>query len=109
MEVALAQGRTAKDVRKQMDVTEQTDYCGREEYGGLKIGQAKRLRTRARERSAEEEGGGAGDRHLDSSGGRRGQANSGSVWAREWWRWRASTVATDTGKSRRSSAAKARE
>jgi transposase-like protein len=42
-EVALAQGKTTKDVCKQLEVTEQTYYRWRKEYGGLKVDQAKRL------------------------------------------------------------------
>lgn len=33
-EVALAQGKTTKDVCKQLEVTEQTYYRWRKEYGG---------------------------------------------------------------------------
>lgn len=48
-EVALAQGRTTKDVCRQLEVTEQTYYRWRKEYGGLKVDQAKRLRELERE------------------------------------------------------------
>jgi len=50
-EVALAQGKTTKDVCKQLEVTEQTYYRWRKEYGGLKVDQAKRLRDLERENS----------------------------------------------------------
>lgn len=48
-EVALAQGRTTKDVCRQLEITEQTYYRWRKEYGGLKVDQAKRLRDLERE------------------------------------------------------------
>lgn len=48
-EVALAQGRTTKDVCRQLEVTEQTYYRWRKEFGGLKVDQAKRLRELERE------------------------------------------------------------
>jgi transposase-like protein len=48
-EVALAQGRTTKEVCKQLEVTEQKYYRWRKEYGGLKVDQAKRLRDLERE------------------------------------------------------------
>lgn len=48
-EVALAQGRTTKDVCRQLEVTEQTYYRWRKEFGGLKVDQAKRLRDLERE------------------------------------------------------------
>jgi transposase-like protein len=50
-EVALAQGRTVKDVCRQLEVTEQTYYRWRKEFGGLKVDQAKRLRDLERENS----------------------------------------------------------
>lgn len=48
-EVLLAQGRTTKDVCRQLEITEQTYYRWRKEYGGLKVDQAKRLRDLERE------------------------------------------------------------
>jgi transposase-like protein len=50
-EVGLAQGRTTKDVCRQLEITEQTYYRWRKEYGGLKVDQARRLRDLERERS----------------------------------------------------------
>ena len=46
-EVALGQGKTVKTVCKQLEVTEQTYYRWRKEYGGLRMDQAKRLRELA--------------------------------------------------------------
>ncbi len=43
-EVGLSQGKTVSQVCKQLEVTEQTYYRWRKEYGGLRIDQAKRLR-----------------------------------------------------------------
>ena len=48
-EIALAQGHTTKDVCRQIEITEQTYYRWRKEYGGLKVDQAKRLRELERE------------------------------------------------------------
>ncbi len=48
-EVALSQGKTVKQVCKQLEVTEQTYYRWRKEYGGLRMDQAKRLRELERE------------------------------------------------------------
>ena len=48
-EVALAQGRTVKEVCRQLEVTEQTYYRWRKEFGGLQVDQAKRLRDLERE------------------------------------------------------------
>ncbi len=44
-EVGLAQGQTVGQVSKQIGVTEQTYYRWRKEYGGLRMDQAKRLKT----------------------------------------------------------------
>ncbi len=43
-EVFLAQGRTVKEVSRDLGVTEQTYYRWRKEYGGLKVSQARRLK-----------------------------------------------------------------
>ena len=48
-EVGLSQGKTVSQVCKQLEVTEQTYYRWRKEYGGLRIDQAKRLRELERE------------------------------------------------------------
>ena len=48
-EVALSQGKTVEQVCKQLEVTEQTYYRWRKEYGGLRTDQAKRLRELERE------------------------------------------------------------
>lgn len=44
VEVALAKGETVARAVKQIGVTEQTYYRWRNEYGGLSIDQAKRLK-----------------------------------------------------------------
>ena len=44
-EVGLAQGQTVGQVSKQIGVTEQTYYRWRKEYGGLRMNQAKGLKT----------------------------------------------------------------
>ena len=43
-EVRLAKGETVAQVCKQIGVTEQTYYRWRKEYGGLQVGQAKRMK-----------------------------------------------------------------
>ena len=45
-EVGLGQGKSVKVVCKQLEVTEQTYYRWRKEYGGLRLDQAKRLGAR---------------------------------------------------------------
>ena len=49
VEVALAKGETVGRAVKQIGVTEQTYYRWRNEYGGLSIDQAKRLKQLERE------------------------------------------------------------
>ena len=48
-EVGLAQGQTVGQVSKQIGVPEQTYYRWRKEYGGLRMDQAKRLKTLEKE------------------------------------------------------------
>ena len=43
-EVALANGKRVKQVCRELGVSEQTYYRWRKEYGGMKVGQAKRLK-----------------------------------------------------------------
>jgi putative transposase len=50
-EVMLSQGRTVKEVSRELGVTEQTYYRWRKEYGGLKVSQARRLKELERENS----------------------------------------------------------
>ena len=64
-EAGLAQGRTAKDLCRQLEITEQTCYRWRTEYGGLKVDQAKRLRDLERENSRLERM--AADQAIDTS------------------------------------------
>ena len=48
-EVALSQGQTVVQVSRSLGITEQTYYRWRNEYGGLKIDQARRLKDLERE------------------------------------------------------------
>ena len=48
-EVLLAQGKKVPEVVRSLGVTEQTYYRWRNEYGGLKVDQAKRLKELERE------------------------------------------------------------
>ena len=43
-EVAMAQGSTVAEASRQIGVTQQTYYWWRNEYGGLRIDQVKRLK-----------------------------------------------------------------
>jgi putative transposase len=44
-EVESAKGRSIKDIVRQLEITEQTYYRWRKEYGGMKVDQARRLKT----------------------------------------------------------------
>jgi transposase-like protein len=48
-EVLLAQGATVRDVCKRLEITDQTYYRWRKEYGGLQMDQAKRLKELEKE------------------------------------------------------------
>lgn len=48
-EVFLSQGSTVAEASKRIMVTEQTYYRWRNEYGGMKVSQAKRLKELERE------------------------------------------------------------
>lgn len=50
-EVALSKGQAVVHVCRTLGITEQTYYRWRNEYGGLKIDQAKRLKDLERENS----------------------------------------------------------
>ncbi len=55
-EVLLAQGQSVQQAARQIEVTEQTYYRWRKEYGGLRVNQAKRLKALEREYSPETPG-----------------------------------------------------
>jgi len=44
VEVAVANGKTTAQAAKEAEITEQTYYRWRKEYGGLQVDQAKRLK-----------------------------------------------------------------
>lgn len=48
-EVLLAQGRKVPDACRQLGISEQSYYRWRNEYGGLKVDQARRLKELERE------------------------------------------------------------
>ena len=48
-EVRQSQGASIREVCKQLQITDQTYYRWRKEYGGLKVDQAKRLKDLERE------------------------------------------------------------
>lgn len=43
-EIYLSQGKTVKEASKQLEISEQTDYRWRREYGGMDVSQAKKLK-----------------------------------------------------------------
>jgi putative transposase len=51
IEVAVANGKTAPQACKEAEITTQTYYRWRKEYGGLKLDQAKRLKELEKENS----------------------------------------------------------
>ena len=51
IEVAIANGKTTPQACKEAEITQQTYYRWKKEYGGLKLAQAKRLRELERENS----------------------------------------------------------
>jgi len=48
-ELLLSQGGTVREASKKIGITEQTYYRWRKEYGGLRIEQAKRLKSLEKE------------------------------------------------------------
>ena len=48
-EVLLSQGSTAKEAARHLQISEQTYYKWRKEYGGMRINQAKRLKELEKE------------------------------------------------------------
>ena len=51
VEVGLANGKSTPQACKEAEITAQTYYRWRKEFGGLKLGQAKRLKQLERENS----------------------------------------------------------
>jgi putative transposase len=51
IEVAIANGKTTPQACKEAEITGQTYYRWRKEYGGLKLDQAKRLKELEKENS----------------------------------------------------------
>jgi transposase-like protein len=49
MEVEIANGKTTAQAAREVGITEQTYYRWRKEFGGLKLGQAKRLKELEKE------------------------------------------------------------
>jgi putative transposase len=49
IEVEIANGKTTPQACKEAEITQQTYYRWRKEYGGLKLDQAKRLKALERE------------------------------------------------------------
>ena len=48
-EVGLARGKSVKLISRELGITEQTYYRWRQEYGGMKVSQARRLKELERE------------------------------------------------------------
>jgi transposase-like protein len=51
IEVGIANGKTTPQACKEAEITQQTYYRWRKEYGGLKLDQAKRLKELEKENS----------------------------------------------------------
>jgi putative transposase len=51
MEVEIANGKTTPQAAREVGITEQTYYRWRKEFGGLKLGQTKRLKELEKENS----------------------------------------------------------
>ena len=51
IEVGIANGKTTPQACREAEITEQTYYRWRKEYGGLKLDQAKRLKDLEKENS----------------------------------------------------------
>ena len=51
-DVALSQGLTVARACRKIGVSEQTYYCWRREYGGMKVDQAKRLKELEKENTS---------------------------------------------------------
>ncbi len=49
VEIFIGQGATTTEASRKVDITEQTYYRWRREYGGLRIEQAKRLKSLEKE------------------------------------------------------------
>jgi putative transposase len=49
IEVGIANGKTTPQACRELEITEQTYYRWRKEYGGLKLDQAKRLKDLEKE------------------------------------------------------------
>jgi hypothetical protein len=47
--VELAKGQTTAEVARRLEITQQTDYRWRKEYGGLRLDQAKRFKELEKE------------------------------------------------------------
>ena len=74
IEVEMANGKTTPQACKEAEITVQTYYRWRKEFGGLKLDQAKRLKELERENAqAEAAGGGAVSGEADSEGCGRGK------------------------------------
>src|SRR5580658_1722358 len=74
IEVGIANGKTTPQACKEAEITIQTFYRWRKEYGGLKMDQAKRMKEPGeRERQVETAGGGAGSGQTDPEGYRGGK------------------------------------
>ena len=48
-EILISQGKSVREVSRQIGITEQTYYRWRKEYGGMEISQAKRLKDLEKE------------------------------------------------------------
>ena len=101
-EVGLANGKSMKEVIRDLGVSEQTYYRWRREYGGMKTSQAKRLKELEKENQRLKRA--VADLTVDnmilkeaSNGGVGREGLMKRRYERTWSRWRVGSVATGTG------------
>ena len=86
IEVENANGKTTPQACRDAQITVQTYYRWRKEYGGLKVGQAKRLKELEKENCATETAsGGAVDREAGFAGCGAGKLLSPERRRCRWW------------------------
>jgi hypothetical protein len=83
VEVELADWKTTPQARKEAESTAETYYRWREDFSGLKLDRAKRLKMLERERQAEAASGGAVFGEANSEGCGRGKPEGAKAGDRE--------------------------
>ena len=78
-EVGLANGKTVAMVSRELGISEQTYYRWRQEFGGMKVDQARRSRAGEGERTAKASGGEPDGGQADPGGSDQGKLLSPSA------------------------------